>query len=89
MTEKHYSWKSQEFWVRVFYMLVVGVIAHFAIMLTWLLLMLQFLVTLVTGEPSRSLMRFGRSAGLYVAAAFAFIGFASENKPFPFSDWPR
>lgn len=89
MTAKNYSWKSQEFWLRVFYMLIVGLIAHFAIMVTWLLLAIQFLVTLFTGEPSRTLMQFSRKLGLYVSQVFAFIGFSREEKPFPFSDWPR
>ncbi|BFM08008.1 DUF4389 domain-containing protein [Halioxenophilus aromaticivorans] len=89
MTEKPYQWNSQAFWLRVVYMLVVALVAHLALMVIWFLLVLQFVIVLITGEPSNTLQRFSRTIGLFVAQAFAFIGFAQEKKPFPFSDWPQ
>ncbi len=89
MNEKPYSWNSQAFWQRVVYMLVVALVAHLALMVIWLLLLLQFAITLITGEPSQTLKRFSRTIGLYVGQAFAFIGYSTETKPFPFDDWPK
>ena len=89
MNENPYRWNSQAFWLRVVYMLVVAFVAHLLLMVIWLLLLLQFVITLITSEPSQTLKRFSRSIGLYLGQAFSFIGYASEDKPFPFDDWPR
>jgi len=88
MNHNRYRWQDQSFWLRVLYMLVVGLIAYLALMVVWVLILVQFLVTLVTANPSGTLASVCRSIGLYVAQVFAFISFQSDAKPFPFDDWP-
>ena len=50
---------------------------------------LQTLLNLLTGEPSESLRDFGKSLGIYLKQISEFLSYASEEKPFPFSDWPQ
>lgn len=49
----------------------------------------QTLLNLFTGEPSESLKEFGKSLGIYLKQISEFLSYASEEKPFPFSDWPQ
>jgi hypothetical protein len=32
---------------------------------------------------------FGKSLGIYLKQIAEFLSYASEEKPFPFSDWPE
>lgn len=50
---------------------------------------MQTLLNIFSNEPSQSLMRVGMSLGLYVKQITEFLTYASEEKPFPFSDWPE
>lgn len=79
---------SQAFWLRIFYMLVIAILLYCAVSVLWLLLAVQLLVTLFSGEPSAQLARFNTSLGAFLSQAIAFLTFASEDKPFPFDDWP-
>ncbi len=43
---------------------------------------------LVLGAPHPRLSRFGAGLGRYFSQVVAFLCFATEREPFPFSDWP-
>jgi hypothetical protein len=49
----------------------------------------QFLWLLFSHEPNRLLARFGKSLSLWMAQTARFLTCASEEKPFPWSDWPQ
>ncbi len=75
-------------WVRLIYMIVLGVafnVAEFVILVT---AVFQFLASLITGEPNQRLISFGRNTARYAQQIIAFVTFASEDRPFPFSSWP-
>ncbi len=88
MSNDTYSWKSQAFWLRVLYMIIISFLAYFALVTTWVLLFVQLVVTLLSGTPNAQIGRFGGSLGVFVSQAIAFLTFSTEDKPFPFSDWP-
>lgn len=46
------------------------------------------LMVLATDSPNARLQLFGRSLGRYLARIAAFESFATETRPFPFSEWP-
>ncbi len=50
--------------------------------------MVQFLITLLSDTPNARLASFGRSLGNYLRQIAAFLTFAAEEIPFPFSEWP-
>ena len=83
-----YSLKSQAFWLRVLYMLLFSFMAYFALVLNWVLVVVQLFVVAVSGSPNEQLQKFGGSLGDFLSQVIAFLTFASEEKPFPFSDWP-
>ena len=45
-------------------------------------------LSIFSGEPSDSVKGFGKSLGVYLQQISEFLSYASEEKPFPFSDWP-
>lgn len=88
MTEPAYVWNKDRIWVRLINMLIVGVLVHIATALMWFLFIAQFILTIVKGQENTKLASFGAALGEFFRQAFAFLSFASDDKPFPFSDWP-
>ena len=52
-------------------------------------MLIQVGLNLFSGEPSESIKLFGKSLGAYLQQISEFLSYASEEKPFPFSDWPE
>ena len=48
----------------------------------------QFLWLLITGGPNLALRRFGMSLSRWFADVVRFLTCASDDKPFPWKDWP-
>lgn len=69
-------------------MLLMGMAFQVASTLLCLLAVLQFVLTLLTQNPNPYLSAFARNLGLYLRQIAAFVGFAAEEIPFPFSEWP-
>lgn len=75
-------------WVRGLYMVLMALILHVSVTVLFVIALLQFVLALVSGSPNERLMAFGRNLGIYLRQIAAFLTFASEELPFPFSDWP-
>jgi hypothetical protein len=78
----------RKLWLRALLMLLMCVAFQLA---TWVLVavaLLQLVFAIFTDEPNPRLQAFGRSVGRYLAQIAAFVSFATEVTPFPFSDWP-
>jgi len=74
--------------MRTLLMLLMAVAFQLA---TWVLVavaLLQLGFAVFTDETNPRLQAFGRSAGRYLAQIAAFVSFATEAAPCPFSDWP-
>ena len=51
-------------------------------------MLVQLIYRLVYGAPSASLMNFGDSLSQYLAQIGRYGSFHTEQKPWPFADWP-
>lgn len=69
----------------VFYYFVFG-LCHFLLLLV---AVSQTLLNLLYGGPNESLQQFSASLGVFVKEVAEYIGYVSDEKPFPFSDWPK
>jgi hypothetical protein len=49
---------------------------------------IQFGFVLITGDRNQKLLDFGASLSKFIYQILQFVTFNSEDKPFPFSDWP-
>ncbi len=79
---------SGERWLRLLYMIMFAVIIQVTGAVMWLLVVLQFFFSLITGNDNSQLRELGRGIATYVFQILQFLSYNSEEKPFPFSDWP-
>ena len=75
-------------WLRGLYMLLFVIIYHVAEFVVGVVVVLQFLFTLVSGQTNARLLQFGQSLSQYVYQILRFLTFNSEEMPFPFREWP-
>lgn len=80
---------SSKHWLRLLFMLVFAAVLQVASIIMWVLVIAQFIFSLVTGEDNVQLRKFGHSLSIYIFNTLKFLTYASEVKPFPFSDWPQ
>lgn len=74
--------------LRVLWMLVFVLVWQVAQFLLGALVLVQLIYRLVYGAPNAGMMAFGDSLSQYLAQIGRFGSFHTENKPWPFSDWP-
>lgn len=75
---------NQDTWIRLIYMLIYGIMLHFAGVAMWILCGVQFIFTLVFGEDNKNVREMCQTLRLYIHDALAFVSYNSEHKPFPF-----
>jgi hypothetical protein len=74
--------------VRGLFMVFMGLVFHLSGTLLFFVAVIQFAFALIGDAPNARLASFGRSLGLYMQQNVEFLTFVTEDKPFPFSDWP-
>nr|WP_324259222.1 DUF4389 domain-containing protein [Cellvibrio fontiphilus] len=79
---------SSKHWFRLIFMLLFAAILQLASIVMWALVIIQFCFSLITGEDNQHLRRFGYSLSTYIYEVLKFLSYSSEEKPFPFADWP-
>jgi len=75
--------------IKVLYLILFYMIYSLTDLALIVITVVQTFLRLFTGEPSESLKDAGRSLGTYVKQISEYLSYASESKPFPFSDWPQ
>ena len=80
---------SRNHWTRFLYMLLFAVILYFASVIVSVVVVLQFIFALLTGGDNENLRKFGASLSSYIYQSLQFLTYASDDKPFPFADWPE
>lgn len=76
-------------WPRGAFMLLFIVLASLAQNLLSVIAVLQFLWLLFARAPNPFLTRFGAALGAWFQATARYQACASEDRPFPFADWPQ
>ena len=87
-TETSTPGEKRSLWVRVLLMLLMGLAFHIAVTILGALALAQLLFAAISDGPNERLQHFGRGLGQYLRQITDFVSFASEELPFPFSDWP-
>ncbi|GAB7529494.1 DUF4389 domain-containing protein [Pseudomonas sp. 3A(2025)] len=82
------SKSSESIVLRILWMLVFLLIWQLAEIVLAGVVLLQLGYRLFYGAPSASLMNFGDSLSQFLAQIGRFGTFHSEQKPWPFADWP-
>ncbi|HLD64418.1 MAG TPA: DUF4389 domain-containing protein, partial [Pseudomonas sp.] len=74
--------------LRVIWMLLFTLVWQLAELLLGVVVLVQLGYRLFYGAPSASLLGFGDSLCQYLAQIGRFGTFNSDEKPWPFADWP-
>jgi Domain of unknown function (DUF4389) len=80
---------KRKIWLRGLYMLFMVVAFHVGEALLVIFAVIQFVIVLMNGAPNERLVAFGGNLGIYLRQIAHFLTYASEEVPFPFSDWPE
>lgn len=79
---------SSKHWFRLVFMLLFAAVLQLASIVMWVLVIAQFFFSLITGEDNQHLRRFGHSLSTFIYDVLKFLCYSSDEKPFPFADWP-
>jgi hypothetical protein len=79
---------KRNIWIRGLFMLLMGFAFQVCGTVLCVVTVIQFVLTLLSDAPNIRLVSFGRSMGSYLRQIVNFLTFATEEVPFPFSEWP-
>ncbi|MDF3933930.1 DUF4389 domain-containing protein [Pseudomonas citronellolis] len=74
--------------LRIVWMLLFALVWYVAQMLLGVVVVVQLAYRIIYGAPGASLLAFGDSLSQYLAQIGRFGTFNSDEKPWPFADWP-
>ena len=76
--------KSKSTWLRLLYMLVIGVCYVITRIVFFPVVVLQFLWVLFTGEPNKHLYSISQWLASYTYQMMIYLAFNTDERPFPF-----
>jgi hypothetical protein len=79
---------NRDTWLRLVYMILFAVIFSVVEIVTGVVVCVQFLFKLFTGEVNQPLRDFGSRLAVYFREMVAFLTYHTEHKPYPFAPWP-
>ncbi len=80
---------KRNIWLRGLLMILMALAYQLGGTLLFFLAFIQFVLGLLNIDPNERLINLGRSLGRYQNQIATFVSFATEQVPFPFSDWPH
>ena len=81
--------KKGDHWLRLFLaLLYFGVIFYLVRVLVGIVLIMQFVLIAFIGKTNRRLIEFTADLNRFSYHALQFVTWNSDDRPFPFSDWP-
>ena len=89
MNQPSFQPEQESIALRILWMLVYALVWQVAQFLLGVLVVVQLIYRLIYGSPNASLMNFGDSLSRFIAQIGQFGSFHTEQKPWPFTDWPQ
>ena len=80
---------AQSKWLRLLWMVAFSFVYYVAIGILWLIVVTQFLFSLFTNSPNENILKLSNGFRNYMVQILDFITYQSDDKPFPFSDFPK
>ena len=75
-------------WERVLYTILYLIIGRFISAVLFIIAISQFIYSWVIGEPNEKLLHFTSGLSEYIKQLVSYVGFNSEEKPWPVGEWP-
>ena len=80
---------AKDTWIRGLYMLLFAVFLAVAKVVTGVVVVVQFLFSVFSGETNDNLRELGAGLSRFTYLVMMFLTYNSDDKPFPFQPWPR
>ena len=74
--------------VRALYILLYLIIGRFISMVLFVIAITQYIYSWLTGEPNEKILLFSEGLAEYTKQLVSYVGFNTDEKPWPFGDWP-
>ncbi len=74
---------------RLLFMVLFWVFLRVSLFVTLLISIVQWVTLWFQEEPIDSLLSFSKSLKIFQAQIIAYLTFESEDKAYPFADWPK
>lgn len=81
--------KSRQTWMRLLFMILFAAITSLVGFVLGAVVLIQFLVTLFSGQPNPNLKALGQGLATYCYEIIQFLCYNTERQPFPFTEWPE
>ncbi len=88
MTNGKMSLTNIDTWIRLAYMVLFTLLLMAARVIVSIVVLVQFIFVLVFGKDNENLRNLGQGLGKWVYQTIMFLTFNSNDKPFPFDEWP-
>jgi hypothetical protein len=76
-------------WMRVLFVALFWIVFYMSQLVIAAVVVAQCAFTLISGAPNSQLLSFGDSLSRYVQEILRYVTFNSDQRPFPFSDFPK
>ncbi|MCK5877445.1 MAG: DUF4389 domain-containing protein [Candidatus Marithrix sp.] len=73
-------------WIRGFFMIIYTVFCYIAINILVFVVVINFAVVLLSGQPNDKLLYFGDILSTYIYQTVMYLTYNTDIKPFPFGD---
>jgi len=73
---------------RLLFVILFALIYSAAEVVLVAVVVIQFGFVLITGERNQKLLDFGATLSKFIYQILQFVTFNTDEKPFPFADWP-
>jgi hypothetical protein len=81
---------DRDHWLRLLWMALYALALYFLVApLVVMVALVQFLFVLLSGERNEQLRSFGASLAEFARQAVRYLAFDSNERPFPFAEWPK
>ncbi|MDH3451420.1 MAG: DUF4389 domain-containing protein [Gammaproteobacteria bacterium] len=78
-----------EIWLRGLHMLLFAIAYTVAEIVLTVIIIFQFFSSLITARVNDRLLKLGQQLGTYIYQLLLFFTFNTEERPYPFTAWPR
>jgi hypothetical protein len=80
---------SEKHWLRLLFIVLFALAINVATVVMWVIVTVQFIFSLCTGKDNPKLRALGDSLSQFIFQIFRFMTYNTDDKPFPFADWPE
>ena len=80
---------NQDTWLRGVFMILFGLLSFISRLILIAISVLQFILLACTGSLNENLKKLGETISIWSYQAFLFLTYNTNEKPFPYSDWPK